>query len=201
MISVYQLKSGFQRLLRPVLAGMRKMGISPNQITIAAILLSFILGILLWNVKDLNIALLLVPIGLLLRMALNALDGMMATTYHLQSKKGEVLNEMGDIISDLFIYIPIIQFQDVSPVLLTVFIALAVTNEFAGILAKVISGSRRYDGPMGKSDRAFVVGLTLLLAWFFPQAISYFNYLLGGCVLLMLVSTFVRINKGLQGAN
>lgn len=44
------------------------------------------------------------PIGLLIRMALNALDGMMARTYNQTSKKGELLNEIGDVVSDVFVF-------------------------------------------------------------------------------------------------
>ena len=35
---------------------------------------------------------------------------------------------------------------------------LAVLTEFAGVLGPMIGASRRYDGPLGKSDRAFVFG-------------------------------------------
>ena len=64
----------------------------------------------------------MVPIGLLLRMALNALDGMMARTYNMQSKLGEVLNEIGDVISDLFIFIPMTQIKGLNHELLAFFI-------------------------------------------------------------------------------
>jgi len=44
--------------------------------------------------------------GLFIRMALNALDGMLAKEYALQSKKGAMLNEMGDVLSDIALYLP-----------------------------------------------------------------------------------------------
>ncbi|MEO6453063.1 MAG: CDP-alcohol phosphatidyltransferase family protein [Ginsengibacter sp.] len=44
-------------------------------------------------------------------MALNALDGMMARIYNQQTKKGEVLNELGDVISDLFIFFPLLKYE------------------------------------------------------------------------------------------
>jgi CDP-diacylglycerol--glycerol-3-phosphate 3-phosphatidyltransferase len=33
-----------------------------------------------------------------------------------------------------------------------------VISEYAGVLGPMAGASRRYDGPMGKSDRAFVFG-------------------------------------------
>lgn len=193
MISIYQFKSKFQQLLKPILNGMRNIGISPNQLTISAIVLSMGLGICLWQVNDFRLALIIVPIGLFVRMALNALDGMMATQYNLQSKKGEMLNEIGDVISDLCIYIPLIQLPNVNPIFVLLFVAITVLNEFAGVLAKVLSGVRRYDGPMGKSDRAFTVGITLILLFYFPGLSSYLDIILVGSCVLMIISTFARL--------
>jgi CDP-diacylglycerol--glycerol-3-phosphate 3-phosphatidyltransferase len=45
---------------------------------------------------------------------------------------------------------------------------LAGLSEFAGALGPTIGASRRYDGPMGKSDRAFYVGAIALWAAFQP---------------------------------
>lgn len=193
MISIYQFKSKFQQLLKPILNGMRNIGISPNQLTISAIVLSMGLGICLWQVNDFRLALIIVPIGLFVRMALNALDGMMATQYNLQSKKGEMLNEIGDVISDLCIYIPLIQLPNINPIFVLLFVAITVLNEFAGVLAKVLSGVRRYDGPMGKSDRAFTVGITLILLFYFPGLSSYLDIILVGSCVLMIISTFARL--------
>ena len=92
-------------------------------------------------------------------MALNALDGMMARSYNQQSKKGEALNELGDLISDFFIFLPLIKFEPANIFLVIVFICISIINEFSGLLGKVLSNKRRYDGPMGKSDRALVMGI------------------------------------------
>ncbi len=42
-------------------------------------------------------------------------------------------------------------------------VLLSVLTEMAGVVAVQIGASRRYDGPLGKSDRAFVFGLLGLL--------------------------------------
>ena len=50
-------------------------------------------------------------------------------------------------------------------------IVLAGFSEFAGALGPTIGASRRYDGPLGKSDRAFVfgaLGLYVALGWPLP---------------------------------
>ena len=167
MISVYKIKPKFQKLLLPLLLFLRKIGVTPNHITVFSIIFSFFLGFLLLNASENNFLYLLVALGLLLRMALNALDGMMAKNYNLQSKSGEVLNEIGDIFSDVAIYFPLLYFESLRFEYVVIFIILSIINEFCGVLAKIISGERRYDGPMGKSDRALFIGLLCIFSIFY----------------------------------
>jgi CDP-diacylglycerol---glycerol-3-phosphate 3-phosphatidyltransferase len=195
MISVYSIKPKFQQLLRPILAMLFKMGFTANAITVASILLSLILGIIFWFYADNSWVFLVIPLGLLLRMALNALDGMMARTYNMQSKLGEILNEIGDVVSDIFIFFPLIKLPFINVYILFAFIVLSVINEFSGVLAKAISGERRYDGPMGKSDRALCIGLMCLLIYFWQDAQQYVNYALGMMIFLLIISTFTRLKK------
>ena len=51
--------------------------------------------------------LLLLPVWMLVRMALNALDGMMAREMEMATAAGAVLNEVGDVLSDLVLYVPL----------------------------------------------------------------------------------------------
>ena len=198
MISVYKIKPKFQQLLTPVLRWLYKIGISANQITIASILLSLLIGIAFWYASSNKLLFLVLPIGLILRMALNALDGMMARTYNQQTKKGEILNELGDIISDLFIFFPLLVFEQANIYLIVIFICLSIINEFAGLLGKIISGERRYDGPMGKSDRAVIIGLYGILSYFMIGFGEYSFWVFSTINLLLVVSTAIRINKSLK---
>lgn len=197
MISVYKIKPAFQQLLQPVLIGLRNRGVTPNQLTILAILLSFLLGYLFVSFPKRPYVLLLVPLGLFLRMALNALDGMMARQFKLQSKLGEVLNEVGDIVSDLALILPLLMVPEINQWIIISFALLTVLNEFAGVLGKAMGGERRYDGPMGKSDRVLVIGLFCLIWYFWPDLPNYGNYIFGAVNVLVIVSTFVRLKKSI----
>jgi CDP-diacylglycerol--glycerol-3-phosphate 3-phosphatidyltransferase len=53
---------------------------------------------------------------------------------------------------------------DGRPELIVAVVVLAVVTEMTGVVAVQIGASRRYDGPMGKSDRAFVFGALGLFA-------------------------------------
>ena len=195
MISIYKIKPKFQQLLRPILKLLRKIEVTPNSITIFSILFSFLLSYFFWNAANNNSFYLIVALGLIFRMILNALDGMMALTYHLQSKLGEVLNEVGDVISDAAIYFPLILLSNLRIELSVLFIVLSLVNEFCGILSKVISGKRRYDGPMGKSDRAFFIGVLCLLFYFDVSLGLYLNYIFVIASILLTISSFLRLNK------
>lgn len=195
MISVYNIKPRFQQLLKPVLIRLHGWGVSANAITVTAIMLSAATGCIIWQYHEQRWVFLVLPLALLLRMALNALDGMMARTYNMQSRLGEILNELGDVVSDIFIFFPFIRFTFTDARLLFGFIMLAVINEFAGVLAKAITGERRYDGPMGKSDRALLFGLLSLIWFWWPKVTGYFNYILVVAMVLICLSTFTRLKK------
>ncbi len=194
MISVYQLKPKFQALLQPLLQRLRKWGVSPNLLTLLGILLSLAMGIYALY-GDRTIALILMPIVLLLRMALNALDGMMARQYNLQSKMGALLNEMGDVISDIVLYYPLYVLFAMDQVWVMCFLLLSVLNEFAGLLGQALGGARRYDGPMGKSDRALVVGVLSLLFLFKAPIYWYLTWIWMVVFCLLIWSTFKRLKN------
>jgi CDP-diacylglycerol--glycerol-3-phosphate 3-phosphatidyltransferase len=162
-VTIYDLKPAFQNLLRPVCRGLADAGVTANQVTVAALALSAVLGGLIARFPEARWPLWVLPIGLLVRMALNAIDGMLAREHHMQTALGGVLNELGDVLSDAMIYLPFALVPGVPATWIVVVTLLAVVSEMAGVVAVQIGASRRYDGPMGKSDRAFVFGLLGLL--------------------------------------
>jgi CDP-diacylglycerol--glycerol-3-phosphate 3-phosphatidyltransferase len=165
-MTIYDLKPAFQNLLRPVCNALAKAGVTANQVTVAAMFLSIVTGATIVVLHDDHRVLLLLPVVLLLRMALNAIDGMLAREHDMQSALGGLLNEMGDVISDIALYVPFVLIAGLSPVAVIATVVLAVLSEMTGVVAVQIGASRRYDGPMGKSDRAFAFGLLAVLLGF-----------------------------------
>ncbi len=131
MPSIYGLKPSFQNLLRPLTNALARVGISANQITLAAMAVSLATGVVIFLLRSQS-ALLLLPIVLLVRMALAVMPGFNA------------------------------------PVVVFIVLCSGLT-EITGVTGVQIGASRRYDGPMGKSDRAFVfAALGLLLGLNLP---------------------------------
>lgn len=201
MISIYALKPRFQSLLRPLVRWLANKGITANQVTLAAAVGSLLVALgvawgapLLWPYA-------LIPLWMLLRMALNAIDGMLAREFGQQSRLGAYLNELCDVIADSALYLPFALLPGVSTLLVIIIVLLAAVVEYAGVLGLMVGASRRYDGPMGKSDRAAVFGLLgMLVAWGgLPP--YWLNLLLGLVLLLLIYTLYNRVRHGLaEGA-
>ena len=140
---------------------------------------------------------LLLPVWLFIRMALNAIDGMMARELDMKSNLGEVLNEIGDVVSDLALYLPLAYLAPSSAWAVVAFAIGGALTELCGILARATGASRRYDGPMGKSDRALLMGIVGLLAAFLPGTIRFWPYVFGSAAVLTLVTCVKRLSKAL----
>jgi CDP-diacylglycerol--glycerol-3-phosphate 3-phosphatidyltransferase len=163
VVSVYDLKPKFQNLLRPLCARLARAGVTANQVTLSAAALSVALGAAIWATHGATWALLLLPPVLFVRMALNAIDGMLAREFAQKSALGAVLNELGDVASDTALYLSFATISGVSAALVGLVVAIAIMTEMAGVVAIQIGASRRYDGPFGKSDRAVFFGALALL--------------------------------------
>lgn len=162
-MTVYDLKPAFQNLLRPLCKVLAKAGVTANQVTIAAAVMSILVGLIFASFPGSSWAALLVPLALFVRMALNAIDGMLAREHAMKSKLGGILNELGDVISDAALYLPFALVPGISPALIVAAVVLALLTEMTGVVTVQIGATRRYDGPMGKSDRAAAFGLLALL--------------------------------------
>lgn len=200
MASIYDMKPQFQNLLRPLVKRLAKSGISPNQVTTFAMIVSILTGILLMLFYENTYMLLVVPIVMFVRMALNAIDGMLAKEHHMMTPLGNVLNELGDVISDAFLFLPFAMMPGYSSVLVVSIVIVSVISEMAGVLGEVIGASRRYDGPMGKSDRAFVFSVLALCGAFGLSNSFLITIILSITLMLIVVNTGIRVRRAIKEA-
>ena len=203
MPSIYDLKPRFQALLRPGVAGLARLGVTANQVTLLACAASVALGIALCIVLPEQLSWLLVlPFFLFVRMALNAVDGMLAREFGQKSKLGAYLNEITDVVADSFLYLPFAYLPGFDPLWIGVVIVLAVISEMTGLVGVMVGANRRYDGPMGKSDRAFIFGALALWMGAGGPVSTPVAYVFPRLVALLLAVTIVnRVRKGLAEAN
>lgn len=193
MASIYDIKPRFQDLLRPLSDRCAKAGITANQVTLAALGLSAVTGLFLALFPGKRLVLLLVPVVMFVRMALNAVDGMLAREHDMKTPLGAMLNELGDVVSDSCLYLPFALTPGLAPALIVLAVILSIISEMTGVVAVQIGASRRYDGPMGKSDRAFVFGLLAVLLATGHVPVLLLN---SGLVLVCLAIVATILNRG-----
>ena len=195
--SIYDLKVRFQGLLRPLVDRLAAGGVTANQVTVAAMLLSIVAGAVIGVAPHRTGLLLLLPVVLFVRMALNAIDGMLAREHAMETPLGQILNELGDVVSDAALYLPLALVPGFDAWLVVVIVVLAIVGEMTGVVTRVLGASRRYDGPMGKSDRAFVFGaLGLILGSGVPAA-DWLGWVLAAVALLTGLTILNRARRGL----
>jgi CDP-diacylglycerol--glycerol-3-phosphate 3-phosphatidyltransferase len=194
----YGLKPRFQSLLRPLVRRLAANGITANQITVAAAVGSLaVAGVIIWKAEHRALYLLL-PAWLFVRMALNAIDGMLAREFGQQSRLGAYLNELCDVVSDAALYAPIALVEPFGTVGIALVIFLATLTELAGVLGPSVGAARRYDGPLGKSDRALIfgaLGLWIGIGGPLPDWTGWLIPLIGALLVITVVN---RVRAGLR---
>jgi CDP-diacylglycerol--glycerol-3-phosphate 3-phosphatidyltransferase len=198
MPSIYQLKPAFQNLLRPLVQRLFDNGTTANQITVLAGVISIVVGIGIACFAQHPWVFVLIPVWMILRMALNAIDGMLAREFGQQSRLGAYLNELCDIVADCALILPFALIPDVSLLIVLSVTLLALFSEYSGVLGPMVGASRRYDGPMGKSDRAFVLGVVatgIAIGWI--NAL-WINVVFGVVAVLLAYTLVNRVRLGLK---
>ena len=196
-MSIYDLKPKFQNLLRPLVIKLEQRGVTANQVTLTACTISVILGLILTALSGYHWLFILIPIWLFVRMALNAIDGMLAREFNQKSRLGGYLNEITDVVSDAALYLPFAFVYPFDGLQIGLIIWLSALTEFCGVLGQVQGKTRRYDGPLGKSDRAFLFGV-LGLVYVFVSVLPDFLYgVLWVDIILLIVTCVKRVKSGL----
>ncbi|HCR1076846.1 TPA: CDP-alcohol phosphatidyltransferase family protein [Enterobacter cloacae] len=199
-MTLYDIKPKFQDLLRPLTRDMYSSGFTANQVTIFAVFASIVIGLILIFFAQPSFFILL-PVFLFIRMALNAIDGMLAREFNQQSQLGAILNEVGDIIADAALYLAFAFLTGVSSWMVVLVVLLSWLTEFCGVIAQTLTGIRNYRGPMGKSDRAFVLGALGLFIALWPQYTNVVNIVFGASAVLLAWTSINRCRSALEVKN
>lgn len=198
MISVYQLKPKFQVLLRPLVEKLYKEKITANQVTVAACVGSLVIALVVALAANHLWVFWLIPIWMFIRMALNAIDGMLAREFDQKSSLGAYLNELCDVIADSALFLVFACLPFVNGIWVILVVILSMLTEYAGVMGPLVGASRRYDGPMGKSDRALVFGVmsaAIAIGWL---PLTWVNPLLWIIAALLCYTLVNRIKQGLR---
>lgn len=197
MPTLYDIKPAFQGLLRPLVGRLAALGVTANQVTVAAAVLSIAAGLAMAAWPAQRAIFLLLPLVLFLRMALNAIDGMLAREHGQKSTLGMYLNEICDVVSDLALILPFLAVEGFSAWAVLGLAFGAVLVEFAGVLGIASGIGRNYAGPLGKSDRAFALGAVAVLVATGLSTPVLVTAIFAVLALLSLVTVVNRVRAGL----
>lgn len=198
MASIYDFKPRFQSLLRPAVRRLAAAGATANGVTMAALIMSVLYGLAFYLSAGARPLLLLLPVILFTRMALNAVDGMLAREHGQKSETGFFLNELTDVAADAALYLPFSVLSGASDVLVITVVGVAGLTEFTGVLALGVGASRRYDGPFGKSDRAVGFGALAVLLAYFDLPPILLNAIFVMFIALGVLTIFRRVRRALD---
>ena len=85
--------------------------------------------------------------------------------------------------------------------LIFLFTILTIISETVGIMGIQIGASRHYDGPMGKSDRAFWLSMLAIVAYFHTISCKSLSIFLGIVCILLVYTIFNRVKGALKEAD
>ena len=163
-------------MLKPLLSGCIRLDFSPNQITLFTCFLCVVYAALMAWTSYTNLLLLCFPLLMFVRMALNAMDGMLAKEINKQTSFGLVLNEVCDVVSDAALFSAFLFLlsgnQKIVLILWWLLTLLALLTEFISLAVYQTNRIRSHTGPFGKSDRAVYLGILAIVLWFFPEFLS-----------------------------
>ena len=184
-------------MLRPLVAGLAARGVTANGVTCTAMAISLAIGALLFLFPQ-PVLFLLLPVWMFLRMAFNAIDGMLAREFGQRSALGAYLNELSDVVSDTALYLPFVLIAPFGWASVGLVIWLAALSEMAGALGPMVGASRRYDGPMGKSDRALLFGALGLWLGLVGSLPAWLFWVMPMAALLIAINIFNRVRGGVR---
>ena len=207
-MALYDVKPRFRQLLLPLADRLAWM--SPDAVTLSGLLASVLaLGCIALG-EAARGWLLLVPVWLFVRIACNALDGLIAQRTGKARPFGEVLNEGVDRLSDLVLLLGLGLTAWASFSLAAWTTIAVLCSSYVGVLGKAVGAGREYGGVLGKADRMLWLGSVSVIVWLLgPQSIelgplrfaSMFEAMLAAFLPLALVTTgqrVARIHRRLQ---
>lgn len=146
-----------------------KRGISPDLISYASIVSAALAGVCFWQSS--HWPWLLIPAAGLcyLRLWCNMLDGMVALGAGKASKRGELINDLPDRISDILIFTGVAHSGWCHPLLAYWVMIAAMLVPYIGLYGQALGAKRQFGGVMSKPWRMVMLHVgawvTLAMVW------------------------------------
>ena len=180
-------------------------GIHPDAISYLSIVASAGAAICFWKSGEIRWLLIIAPLFSYLRLWFNMLDGMVAVAAGKASRRGEILNDLPDRVSDVIIFVGVAHSGLMNPIFGYWAAIAAVLTAYVGLFGQALGVQRQFGGIMSKPWRMVALHIGAWLALFLGgQSFASFTILdwtclvvIGGSIQTMVVR-LKRITAALQ---
>ncbi len=157
-LGLYSTKYALRRWLARI-PGVR--GLRPNAVSVASLAPSALAALAMWFG-----AWPLVIVGILGRMALTVMDGLIAEEFDRRTRIGPYVNRLPQDIGDAMLFVAFLPWA--APVWVALLLASAWLVNVAGVLPGIAGGSMQPVGPAGQPDRIAIVLVASAIAIVVP---------------------------------
>jgi CDP-diacylglycerol--glycerol-3-phosphate 3-phosphatidyltransferase len=199
-MDLYATKGAVNARLIPLVDRLAAAGVTPDQVTLAAVPVAVVAGACLLLSPDVPVLLLAVPLLVVVRIVLNLIDGNMARRTGRIHARGELYNELGDRLADVAFLAPVAFLPGASPQVVLLGVLTGVMASYVGITAKAAGGERIYRGVLSKPGRMALLTACCIVAFALGPAdtrtwAAFGPLLLLGTGLTLVERVFVAIRR------
>jgi len=179
-------------------------GIHPDAISYLSILAAIFAAICFWKSGEFRWLLIVAPLFCYLRLWFNMIDGMVAVAANKASRRGEILNDLPDRISDIIIFVGVAHSGLMNPFIGYWAAIFAVVTAYVGLFGQALGAQREFGGIMSKPWRMVALSVGAWLEFVSCRSFAGFTILdwtclvvIAGCIQTMVVR-LQRITGALQ---
>jgi len=180
-------------------------GIHPDAISYLSIVAALIAAICFWKSGARLWLLIIAPLFCYLRLWFNMLDGLVAFAAGKASRRGEILNDLPDRVSDIVIFVGVAHSGLMNPLIGYWAAIFAVLTSYVGLFGQALGVQRQFGGIMSKPWRMVALHCGAWLTFFLPPqssaTVTIFDWtclvIIAGCVETIVVR-LKRITAALQ---
>jgi archaetidylinositol phosphate synthase len=152
------------KILMPVANAMK--GLDPNAISVMALILAFVVGVLTYySFDDWFLLLPIISIMVLVSGFLDALDGKVARLVGKAGKRGDFIDHVFDRYADIFMIGGVVVSAWCNIYLGILALLGVLMTSYMGTQAQALGIGRMYAGFLGRADRIVLMFLVPLLQW------------------------------------
>jgi len=160
-------------------------GIHPDAVSYSSVVAALIAAICFWKSGELPRLLIIAPLFCLLRLWFNMLDGMIAVAANTATRRGEILNDLPDRISDIIIFVGVAHSGWMNPFFGYWAAIFAVLAAYVGLFGQAVGGQREFGGIMSKPWRMVALSIGAWLTFLLQQGPERFSILDLTCLIVV----------------